>query len=94
MTYKCNQCGKILSEDERLLIGEDPSPSGISLPAGEYVSAYCPQCMSDDIDEFNLAEALELTEGDDDRSAILEFNGTKLFCYVDDDGSFKWTSVA
>ena len=93
MKYKCNRCRKIISERELLLIGEDPSPEGISLPAGEHITSCCPHCGSDDLEKFNLTEALDISEGDDDLSTFIEFNGTRYLCYIDDSGAFRCTAV-
>lgn len=69
---------------------EDPSPAGISLPYGEMRMCSCPFCGDDDIDEFSLADSIEISEGDDESTAVIEFEGRKLFLSIDDRGMLAW----
>ena len=47
--YYCERCGEFFSDPAYDY--EDPSPSGISLPAGYYAYYACPECGSRDIEE-------------------------------------------
>lgn len=58
--WKCNECGAVF--DEPCVEEDDPSPSGISLPAGTYKYYSCPYCPSEDIEEFDDEEEPEEEE--------------------------------
>ena len=47
MCIRCEKCGWLGSSDELAYEFYDPSPSGISLPAGAYRENYCPDCGAD-----------------------------------------------
>lgn len=47
--FMCWKCGNLF--DEPAVVNDDPSPDGISLPLGAYISRYCPRCGSDDIEQ-------------------------------------------
>lgn len=76
MCIRCEKCGWLGESDELEHSYYDPSPSGISLPAGAYVEDYCPECGADQdyLEEFDLETQIELEEAED-YSAVL-----KAFC--------------
>ena len=56
MMYICEDCGKIFDEEEVVVIHDDPSPAGVSLPSGYYTYRCCPYCDSEDISEATECE--------------------------------------
>ena len=93
----CNKCKRLFKDKEVVLVSEDPSPSGISLPPGEILSAYCPYCGNDDIDfDYHMVDELDVDEGRDETEAIISYRGKRLLLSVDDDGElrFGWLGKA
>ena len=84
MTLKCRNCGQFFDEEDLTVMYEDPSPAGICLPAGYERYSFCPCCGSDDYEEFELADRLEVEEGRDAREAIVSYNGRSFIVPVDD----------
>lgn len=90
---RCANCKQLVSEDDLIIVRDDPSPAGIALPKGAYEYAYCPYCGDDDLDEFNLTDAIDISEGDDEVTTIIEFEGKKLKLYLSEDGTFCWSAA-
>lgn len=55
--YICKDCGAWF--EEPLVISDDPSPSGVSLPSGCYEYEQCPECGSDDFEEAEMCPRCE-----------------------------------
>ena len=47
--YRCDDCGRFF--EEPVIVHDDPSASGVSLPSGYYTEWYCPRCGSDKVEE-------------------------------------------
>lgn len=87
---KCHNCGSLFDKDEALIVKEDPSPAGVGLPAGEYVYVYCPHCGDDDFEEdFNLLDAIDIEEGNDETSVVISYGGKQIELYLDEDGCLE-----
>lgn len=50
--YVCKDCGEVF--EEPVVVYDDPSPQGVSLPRGAYEFRSCPYCDSDNIDEAEV----------------------------------------
>ena len=85
----CKHCGRVFPDEEALIRKEDPSPPGISLPPGEEEYLFCPYCGDDQTEKFNLADAIYITEGDDEASAVIEVEGQKFYMNVNDSGRIE-----
>jgi hypothetical protein len=88
---RCDNCKRIFSEDDLIIVQDDPSPSGISLPAGAYSYAYCPHCGESigSSNEFALIDNLDIEEAVDG-SVEVTFEGRGLRFWMDEDGSLQW----
>lgn len=53
--YRCEDCGRFF--DEPVVVHDDPSASGVSLPSGYYTEWYCPHCGSDMVEEAGYCES-------------------------------------
>ena len=47
--YRCDDCGRFF--EEPVVVHDDPSASGVSLPSGYYIEWYCPHCGGDKVEE-------------------------------------------
>ena len=47
--YRCEDCGRFF--EEPVVVHDDPSASGVSLPSGYYIEWYCPHCGGDKVEE-------------------------------------------
>lgn len=67
MCIRCEKCGWLGSSDELAYEFYDPSPSGISLPAGAYRENFCPDCGADQdyLNDFELEEEIDVEEAED-----------------------------
>lgn len=50
--YICWHCGHEF--EEPVIVHDDPSPNGVSLPQGTYQYQECPNCGSEDIDKAKV----------------------------------------
>lgn len=57
--YICCDCNTMFDEDEADFYYEDPSPSGVGLPAGREMYLCCPNCGSADYDDVRCDEDCE-----------------------------------
>lgn len=55
--YICKECGEVF--EEPVVIYDDPSPQGVSLPRGAYEFRSCPYCDSDNIDEAEICPSCD-----------------------------------
>lgn len=91
----CKNCGGTFDESEFLVVREDPSPRGISLPSGEYSYCYCPYCGDDDYEtEFSLLEAIDLEEGEDELSVVVSYRGKQIEIFLDRDGQLEGRHIS
>lgn len=51
--YYCSECGELFEKSEAGGRAEDPSPRGVSLASGYYLTDVCPWCGSDELIEAN-----------------------------------------
>lgn len=86
---RCNHCGRLFDEEELVLVKDDPSAAGVCLPSGSYTYVYCPHCGSDEVDEFSLADTLDLEEGEDASEAIIRFGNKAVMVYIAEDGELQ-----
>ena len=86
---RCNHCKRLFNEEALLLVEEDPSPRGICLPGGHETYAYCPHCGSDDVEDFSLADALDIEEGNNGSEAVITFGDRAVMVYVTDNGELN-----
>lgn len=89
--YRCSHCKKLVNEAELVIISDDPSPNGISLPSGAYSYAYCPHCGEEigDGDEFVLIDNLDFEERADG-SVEVTFEGRGVVFWIDENGDLQW----
>ena len=89
MNY-CKNCGSFFKEPDKVTWQDDPSPRGISLPKSYYTyeDNYCPMCGADEdcFEPFELYEAIEVSEGDDDMTAVVSFGGKSFIFHLSEDG--------
>ena len=77
MCIRCNDCGWLGETNEMVKISSDPSPRGVSLPAGNYVELFCPECGADDYEEgFDLADQIDIDYADEYEAEVRAFNDT------------------
>lgn len=53
--YRCEDCGRFF--EEPVVVHDDPSASGVSLPSGYYTEWYCPHCGSDKVEEAGKCQS-------------------------------------
>lgn len=79
--YKCDDCGREF--EEPATYEDDPSPAGISLPAGHYTYEMCPYCESEYFTEIT----------DDEEELPEDVWGTDAagnYLYEDEDGNLMY----
>lgn len=88
---RCDNCKRIFSEEDLVIVQDDPSQSGISLPAGAYSYAYCPHCGEGigSSNDFALIDALDIEECLDG-DVTVTFEGRGLRFWMDDEGTLQW----
>lgn len=90
---RCKQCKEFFYDEDVYVVRDDPSPSGIALPAGYYEYRSCPFCGADDYEEdFSLIDKIDMEE-EDETSVIVSFEGASFQLYLNEDGELECLKI-
>lgn len=78
--YRCDDCGRFF--EEPVVVRDDPSASGVSLPQGYYTEWHCPYCESDKVEEAGSCASCGEPVADGD--TLCDDCKAELQSYLDD----------